>query len=78
MAYLGITQQELIFGKKSFDDVSVITSTKRIDPKTVTKPDSILVKKTNSSKQDSLTLDSLKQDSIKKSQVKKILPKTNK
>lgn len=72
LAYLGITQQELIFGKKSFDSVSVQTKTKRIEPVVPIKIDSALIKKS-----DSIKLDSLKKDSIlKKNTPKKYKPKS--
>ncbi len=45
MLYLAYTQQELIFGKKSFEDVSVQTKTKRIEKKTPVKIDSAQNKK---------------------------------
>ena len=63
MLYLAYTQQELIFGKKSFDDVSVQTKTKRIEKKTPVKIDSAQIKKSDSVK--AFKLDSLKKDSIK-------------
>lgn len=63
MLYLAYTQQELIFGKKSFDDVSVQTKTKRIEKKTPVKIDSAQIKKADSVK--AFKLDSLKKDSIK-------------
>ncbi len=61
--YLGYTQQELIFGKKSFDDVSVQTKTKRIEKKMPVKIDSAQIKRADSVK--AFKADSLKKDSIK-------------
>ncbi|EJL71132.1 HU domain-containing protein [Chryseobacterium populi] len=55
LLYVGYTQQELIFGKKSFDKVSVQTKTKRIEKDTASiKKDSTQVKKSDSLKKDSL------------------------
>ncbi len=74
LVYFAITQQELIFGKKSFEPVSVQTTTKRIEP---VKVDSTLINKANVLKRDSIQLDSLKRDSVKNSQIKKAdLPKS--
>lgn len=61
--YLGYTQQELLFGKKSFDDVSVQTKTKRIEKKMPVKIDSAQIKRADSIK--AFKADSLKKDSIK-------------
>ncbi|WP_139421690.1 HU domain-containing protein [Chryseobacterium mulctrae] len=61
--YLGYTQQELLFGKKSFDDVSVQTKTKRIEKKMPVKIDSAQIKRADSVK--AFKVDSLKKDSIK-------------
>lgn len=63
MLYLAYTQQELIFGKKSFDDVSVQTKTKRIEKKIPVKIDSAQIKKADSIKV--FKADSLRKDSIK-------------
>jgi len=63
MLYLAYTQQELIFGKKSFEDISVQTKTKRIEKKAPVKIDSAQIKKADSAK--AFKLDSLKKDSIK-------------
>jgi nucleoid DNA-binding protein len=57
LAYLGITQQERLFGKKSFDDVSIKNSTHRIVKYTA---------KTDSLKQQTALADSLKKDSLNK------------
>lgn len=59
--FLAFTQRERVFGKKSFDDLSVKTSTHRIN-------DSAKINRANQdvSRIDSLRLDSIKQDSIKK------------
>lgn len=54
LAYLAITQQERIFGKKSFDDLSVKTSTHRI-PKDTLKTDSFHQKAIDSLKNDSIS-----------------------
>lgn len=55
LLYVGYTQQELIFGKKTFDKVSVQTKTKRIEKDTATvKKDSAQIKKSDSLKKDSL------------------------
>ncbi len=64
MLYLAYTQQDLIFGKKSFDDVSIQTKTKRIEKKVPVKIDSAQIKKADSIK--AFKTDSLKTDSIKK------------
>ncbi len=64
LLYLAYSQQELIFGKKSFDDVSVQTKTKRIEKKIPVKVDSAQIKKAdsvNAFKTDSLQKDSIKQ-----------------
>lgn len=53
LLFLGLTKQELIFGKKSFDEVSIKTSTKRIKKDSV-KVDSAEIKHQDSLKQDSL------------------------
>lgn len=63
--YLAFTQQELLFGKKSFDKVSVQTSTHRIVKDTV-KPNIPDPKATVS--------DSLKKDSLSKPAVKAVKP----
>ena len=62
LIFLAFTQRERLFGKKSFDDLSVKTSTHRI------KTDSA---KINQAKADSLKIDSLRQDSIKQDSIKK-------
>lgn len=66
IAYLGYSQQELIFGKKSFDSVSVQTKTKRIENVVPLKKDSATLKVS-----DTLKKDSLRKDSIIKSAVVK-------
>lgn len=58
---LGFTQRELLFGKKSFDEVSVTKATHRIEKDTKRNIQSANIPI------DSLKLDSLKQDSISKS-----------
>lgn len=55
---LGFTQREMLFGKKSFDNISVTKATHRIQKDTT--------KIIQSETTDSLKLDSLKQDSIPK------------
>jgi hypothetical protein len=75
IVYLAITQQELLFGKKSFDSLSVQTKTKRIEKTVPVKVDSAQLKISDSIrkaglKADSLKIDSLKKDSIKKHRVK--------
>ncbi|MBK1895033.1 HU domain-containing protein [Chryseobacterium paridis] len=53
--YIAFTQQELLFGKKSFDTVSVQTKTRRIEKDTVkVKKDSTQMKVSDSLKKDSL------------------------
>jgi len=69
IAYLGYSQQELIFGKKSFDSVSVQTKTKRIEKIVPVKADSVTLKAS-----DTLKKDSLRKDSI----IKPAVGKTNK
>lgn len=54
MIYLGIAQRERLFGKKSFDDLSVKNSTHRIAKDSV-KVDSAQIKVADSLKADSLT-----------------------
>ncbi|WBV59064.1 hypothetical protein PFY12_08295 [Chryseobacterium camelliae] len=66
IAYAGYSQQELIFGKKSFDSISVQTKTKRIEKTLPVKKDSVTVKVS-----DTLKKDSLRKDSIIKSTVVK-------
>lgn len=73
--YLGYIQQELIFGKKSFDDVSVQTKTKRIEKKMPVKIDSAQIKRADSVK--AFKADSLKKDSIKQA-AKTWKPNSNK
>lgn len=68
IAYFGFTNSELLFGKKSFNDYSAQTKTKRIEDVAPIAIDSTLIKK-----QDSLRLDSLRIDSLKS----KTKPKTN-
>ncbi|MCU7614736.1 hypothetical protein N0B16_09845 [Chryseobacterium sp. GMJ5] len=65
MLYLAYTQRELLFGKKSFDDVSVQTKTRRIEKKMPVKIDSAQIKKADSLK--ALKIDSLQKDFIRKS-----------
>ncbi|MFC7347487.1 hypothetical protein ACFQO9_12230 [Chryseobacterium zhengzhouense] len=77
--YFGYTQRELLFGKKSFDDVSVQTSTKRIEKPISIKVDSAQLKIADSIKHAQLKKDSLIQDSIKKTAVKSLkVPATQK
>lgn len=65
LIFLGFTQRERLFGKKSFDDLSVKTSTHRIQP------DSAKIKK----EQEKIRLDSLRRDSIVKDSIAKtVLP----
>lgn len=66
MLYLAYTQKELLFGKKSFDDLSVQTKTKRIEKAAPVKIDSAQLKLNDSIKQVQLKKDSLIRDSIKK------------
>ncbi|MBO6186375.1 MAG: hypothetical protein J6O88_17085 [Chryseobacterium sp.] len=73
--YFGYTQQELLFGKKSFDDVSVQTKTKRIEKKMPVKIDSAQIKRADSIK--AFKADSLKKDSIKQA-AKTWKPNSNK
>lgn len=54
LLYFGITQQELLFGKKSFNEVSIKTSTRRIVK------DSAKIDSSKINKKDSLQNDSLK------------------
>lgn len=67
IAYFGYTQKELLFGKKSFDSVSVKTKTQRIEKIAPIKIDSVQIKRT-----DSLKTDSLRQDSILKTTPKSV------
>lgn len=67
LAYLGITQKERLFGKKSFDDLSVKNSTHRIEKKEPIPVDSAKIK---------AAADSLGKDSIAKAAV--AVPKTTK
>ncbi|HEX7869500.1 MAG TPA: hypothetical protein VF455_05235 [Chryseobacterium sp.] len=77
--YFGYTQQELLFGKKSFNDVSVQTKTKRIEKTVPVKIDSAQLKINDSIQQVQLKKDSLIQDSIKKTAVKSVkVPATQK
>lgn len=69
IAYAGYSQQELIFGKKSFDSISVQTKTKRIEKTLPVKKDSATLKVS-----DTLKKDSLRKDSI----IKSTVVKTNK
>lgn len=73
--YLGYTQQEFLFGKKSFDDVSVQTKTKRIEKKMPVKIDSAQIKRADSVK--AFKAYSLKKDSIKQA-AKTWKPNSNK
>jgi len=73
--YVGYTQQELLFGKKSFDDVSVQTKTKRIEKKMPVKIDSAQIKRADSVK--AFRADSLRKDSIKQA-AKTWKPNSNK
>ena len=70
MLYLAYTQKEMIFGKKSFDDISVQTKTKRIEKKIPVKTDSAQIKNS-----DSVKTDSLRKDSIIRSSKKLAKPK---
>lgn len=54
LIFLAVTQQERIFGKKSFEDLSVKNSTHRIVPKPVV-IDSSAIKKADSLRQDSIS-----------------------
>lgn len=63
--YLAFTQQELLFGKKSFDKVSVQTSTHRIVKDTA---------KPNIPNPKAAVSDSLKKDSLSKPAVKAVKP----
>ena len=74
--YFGYTQQELIFGKKSFDSVTVQTKTKRIEKVVPVKIDSAELKRIDSLKQVQYIKDSIVQDSIKKTAVE--IPATKK
>lgn len=57
LGYLAYTQQELLFGKKSFDSISVQTKTHRIVKDTVkSKKDSAQMKMLDSLKKDSATV----------------------
>jgi len=68
--YFGYTQQELLYGKKSFDSLSVQTKTRRIEKSAPVKLDSVQQKIADSIQQATLKKDSLVQDSIKKAQAK--------
>jgi nucleoid DNA-binding protein len=63
--YLAFTQQELLFGKKSFDKVSVQTSTHRIEKDTI---------KMMVHDSEAAVADSLKKDSLSKSAGKGVKP----
>lgn len=63
MLYLAYSQQELIFGNKSFDSLSAQTKTKRIEKKIPVKIDSAQIKIADSIK--AFKADSLRKDSIK-------------
>ncbi len=65
LAYLGITQQERLFGKKSFDDITVKNSTHRIENGNF----KVDVQKLNATADSLKAADSLKQDSVRKSAV---------
>lgn len=71
IGYFGFTQKELLFGKKSFDDVSIKTKTQRIEKVAPIKIDSTLIKKA-----DSIKIDSIRKDSILKATPKVIKHKT--
>lgn len=67
--YLAFTQQELLFGKKSFDSVSVQTKTRRIEKDTVKiKKDSTQIKVSDSLKKDSLIKPAEKPVNLKSTQ----------
>jgi len=66
--YFAYTQQELLFGKKSFDNLSVQTKTQRIEKKAPVKIDSAQMRRQDSIK--AFKADSLKQDSVKKQAAK--------
>ncbi|UMQ40982.1 hypothetical protein MKS83_16440 [Chryseobacterium sp. Y16C] len=66
IAYLGYSQQELIFGKKSFDSVSVQTKTKRIEKIVPVKVDSAAMKVSDTLKKDSLRKDSIIKPAVAK------------
>lgn len=67
--YLAFTQQELLFGKKSFDSVSVQTKTRRIEKDTVKgKRDSTQMKVLDSLKKDSLIQPAQKGGNLKTTQ----------
>ena len=76
LLYFGITQKELIFGKKSLDSLSAQTKTKRIEKAVPTKLDSAQMKIADSIKRVTFKVDSLKVDSIKKDSIRKHTPKT--
>jgi len=76
MLYLAYTQQELIFGNKSFDSLSAQTKTKRIEKKIPVKIDSAQLKRADSVK--AFKIDSLRKDSIRKKAVKTWKPKYKK
>lgn len=76
IAYLAITQQELLFGKKSFDSISVQTKTRRIEKPIPVKLDSAQIKIADSIKKAAFKADSLKIDSLRKDSIKKNTSKT--
>lgn len=65
MLYLAYTQKEILFGKKSFDDITVQTKTKRIEKKIPVKTKSAKIKASDSVKTDSLRKDSIIRSSKK-------------
>jgi len=71
IVYLAVTQQELLFGKKSFDSLSVQTKTRRIEKTAPVKVDSAQLKISDSIRKAGLKADSLKIDSLKKDSIKK-------
>lgn len=67
--YVAFTQQELLFGKKSFDTVSVQTKTRRIEKDTVkVKKDSVQMKISDSLKKDFLVKPAEKKVNLKTTQ----------
>lgn len=70
--YFAYTQQELLFGKKSLDDVSVQTKTQRIEKKAPVIIDSAQIRRQDSIQ--AFKADSLKQDSIRKRAAKNWRP----
>jgi len=76
MLYVAYTQKELLFGKKSFDDISVQTKTRRIEKKIPVKIDSAKIKAADSL--NVLKMDSLRKDSIHKQATTTWKPKNQK